>query len=51
MKHSNVCFALAAKDDRRHFGKAETVQSPARLEARFESSISCIPMVINTARF
>ena len=33
---SVFCFALAAKDVRRHFGKAETVQSPARLKAILE---------------
>ena len=30
------CFALAAKYHRRHFGKAETVQSPARFTVNFE---------------
>jgi len=30
------CFALAAIYHRRHFGKAETVQSPARFRVDFE---------------
>ena len=30
------CFALAAKYHRRHFGKAETVQSPARFRVDLE---------------
>ena len=50
VKRSVFCFALAAKDVRRHFGKAETAQSPARLKVRFKIfDFGHVPMVINTA--
>ena len=37
---SSFCFVLAAKHHRRHFGAAETVQSPARFETASKFPIS-----------